>query len=113
MKPRLDGDVIELRAVAPEGDLACDTTIATPEASAGLTEALARGIIRPVRKLENGVEVSFDPSARDAVMRYVELESRCCSFLDLAVRTAPEAVVLTVTGRPDARDWIYQIFEDA
>lgn len=111
MKRTPSTDVIELRAVNPGGDLACDTSIATPEAREGLAEALERGIRRPVRKLANGVEVTFSPDARDAVMRYVDMESQCCSFLDLAVRTDDGAVVLTVTGRPEARDWIYHIFE--
>jgi hypothetical protein len=110
--PRFEGEVIELRAVAPDGDIACDTTIATADARSGLAEALARGIVRPVRKLENGVEVTFRSEARDAVLRYADLESRCCSFLDLAVRMADGVVILTVTGRPEARDWIYNIFEE-
>jgi len=110
---RYGGETIELHAVTPDGDIACDTTIATPDARSGLAEALERGIVRPVRKLENGVEVTFRADARRAVLRYVELESQCCSFLDLAVRTSDGVVVLTVTGRPEARDWIYNIFEQA
>jgi len=110
---RFTGETIELRALTPDGDIACDTTIATPDARSGLAEALQEGIVRPVRKLENGVEVTFQAEARDAVLQYVELESHCCSFLDLAVRTEAHAVVLTVTGRPEARDWIYNIFEQA
>jgi hypothetical protein len=108
-----EGETIELQAIAPHGHIACDITIATPDARNGLREALERGIVPPVRKLENGVEVTFRPEAREAVLRYAELESRCCSFLDLAVRTGGEGVVLTVTGRPEARDWIYRIFENA
>jgi hypothetical protein len=108
---RFDGDVIELRAVTPDGDIACDTTIATPQARAGIGEALRKGIRPPIRELANGVEVTLDPSARDAVMSYVELESRCCTFLDLAVRTDDDAIVLTVTGRPEARDWIFELFK--
>jgi hypothetical protein len=108
-----DGDIIELRAVEPHGDIACDITIATPEARDGLREALERGLIPPVRKLDNGIEATFRPDAWGAVLRYVELESRCCTFLDLSIRTSADRVVLTVTGRPDARDWIYNIFENA
>ena len=111
MKPDRVGDVIELRAVNPDGDLACDTTIATPEAREGVSEALARGIVRPIREVANGVEVTFSYDAREAVMRYVEMESQCCSFLDLAVRADADALVLTVTGRPEAREWIHHIFE--
>ena len=111
--PRFDGEIIELQAVNPDGNLVCDTTIATPDARQGLGVALERGIVRPVRKLEDGVEVTFRPDAHDDVLRYVELESRCCSFLNLAVRTTDHAVILTVTGRPEARDWIHNIFEQA
>jgi hypothetical protein len=113
VRRRPEGEIIELRAATPEGDIACDTTIATAGARAGLAEVLERGIVRPVRKLDNGVEVTFRAEARDAVMRYVDLESRCCSFLDLSVRTAGDTVVLTVTGRAEARDWIHNIFENA
>jgi hypothetical protein len=105
------GDMIELRAVDPNGDLACDTTIATPEARAGLFEALRGGIIATPRRTSDGVEVKFAPAARDAVMRYVELESRCCSFLTLRVRDEGDAIALRITGRPQARDWIAHIFE--
>ena len=56
---RYDGEIIELRALEPDGDVACDITIATPEARDGLREALERGMVPPVRKLENGVEVTF------------------------------------------------------
>jgi hypothetical protein len=104
-------DFIELRAVHPDGDLACDTAIATPEARAGLAEDLQRGLVPPVRRLANGIEATFTVEARAAVMRYVELESQCCSFLDLAVRADADALVLTVTGRPEAREWIHHIFE--
>lgn len=112
MRARED-EIIELRAVTPDGDLACDTTIATAEERSGLADALAGGMIPPVRRLQNGVEVTFRPDAREHVLRYVELESQCCSFLDLSVKDEDGSLVLTVTGRPEARDWIYNIFEQA
>lgn len=105
------GDLIELRAIAPDADLACDFEIANEKARAGLHEDLSRNLMPPVRKLDNGVEVRFRPEAWDIVVRYVELESRCCPFLDLSVQRDADAVLLRVTGRPDARDVIYQIFE--
>ena len=104
------GEVIELRSVDPAGDLACNTTIATPEARAGLGDDLARHIRRPVRELPDGIEVRFAPEGWSAVQRYVELESRCCSFLTLRAERARDSVVLTVTGRPEAKAWINQIF---
>jgi hypothetical protein len=107
---RFKGEIIELAAVNPDGDLACDTTIATPEARAGLAEALERALIPPPRAIEGGVEVSFKHAGWDAVQRYVDLESRCCSFLTLAARRDQDGVVLTVTGRPEAQGWIRNIF---
>jgi hypothetical protein len=111
--PRRDVDLIELRAADPDGDLACDFTIANDMARTGLREELSRGIMPPVRQLENGVEVSFTPDSWDAVLRYIELESRCCSFLDLSMHKTSDAVVLRVTGRPEARELIANIFTTA
>lgn len=110
--PQMSDDVIELRALNPAGDLACDLTIATQEARAGLLESFEHKIVRPVRMIQNGVEVTFKPSAWDAVRRYVDLESRCCSFLDLSARRTRHGVTLTVTGRPEARGLIAAIFEE-
>jgi hypothetical protein len=107
---KFEGDVIELRAANPAGDIACDFTIATPEARSGLAEALERALVPPPAPVEGGVEVRFRPEGWDAVQRYVDLESRCCSFLTLAARRESDGVVLTVTGREDAQDFIRGIF---
>ena len=101
-------EIIKLRAANPEGDLACEFELARD--SAGLREGLTRAIVGPVRRTERGIEVTFDASARELVLRYVELESRCCSFLDLAARDEAGHVILTVEGRPEARDVIANIF---
>jgi hypothetical protein len=106
-------EIIELIAVNPQGDIACDMTIATADARTGFADDLKRGMRLPIRDVPGGVEVRFDPSAQDAVLRYVDLESRCCSFLTVAVRSEPDAIVLSVTGRPEAREWIRNIFVDA
>jgi hypothetical protein len=108
--PRFEGEIIELTAVAPDADLACDTTIATPEARAGLAEALEHALMPPPRPITGGIEASFKQDGWEAVQRYVDLESRCCSFLTLAARRDDDSVVLTVTGRPEAQDWIRNIF---
>jgi hypothetical protein len=102
--------IIELRAVNPDGDLACDFTIANDMARGGLREGLAAGIVPPVRRIEGGVEVRFRADAETAVRRYVELESRCCSFLTLAIARDDDGLVLSITGRPEARELIENIF---
>lgn len=95
-------------AAQPDADLACDFTIA--KRGAEMREELARGIVPPIRQLPDGVEVIFIPESWDAVLRYIDMESRCCPFLDLAARRTGAAVLLSVTGRPDARDFITAIF---
>jgi hypothetical protein len=103
-------DVIWLEAKNPDGDLACDFTIATDMARAGIRESLARGIMGPARDIAGGVEVRFRPAAWDAVQRYIELESRCCAFLTLRAERSDDAVILRITGRPEAGDIIRAIF---
>lgn len=108
--PRDYAEVIELVAVNPDGDLACDTSVATKDARAGLGDDLARHIRRPVREIADGVEVHFALEGWAAVQRYVELESQCCGFLTLRLERTTDDVLLTVTGRPEAKPWIDQIF---
>jgi hypothetical protein len=100
--------IIELRATNPDGDLACEFTLARQ--IAGRRDELRRAIVAPVRPTERGIEVTFDASARDLVLSYVDVESRCCSFLDLAAREESGHVILTVEGRPEAREVIASIF---
>jgi hypothetical protein len=110
MRERPKGEIIELVAKEPDGDLACDFTIANEMARSGIREGLAAGM-RSVRPIDGGVEVTFRPSAWDAVQRYVNLESQCCSFLTLSAERSSDGVTLRVTGRPDAQGLIRNIFE--
>ena len=103
-------DTIKRPAAQPEGDLACDFTIAVELVQEGFRERLAREIVAPVRRLDDGVQVTFAPRAWDLVMKYIEVESQCCAFLNLAAKRTDDAVVLTVTGRPEARAVIDAIF---
>jgi hypothetical protein len=105
-----DGEIIELRAVDPDGDIACDFTIANEGARDGLAADLASGMAGPARRIDGGVEAPFHASAKDAVMRYVQLESQCCSFLTLSVQQQGDIVLLRVTGREDAQPLIEQLF---
>jgi hypothetical protein len=50
-------------------------------------------------------------SAWESVQRYVTLESQCCSFLSLHAERGDAAVILRVTGRPDAQELIRNIFK--
>lgn len=104
------GDIIELRAAHPDGELACDFTIASEMARSGIRDDLAAGMTHAARRIGGGVEVPFRPDAEATVMRYVELESRCCSFLSLAVERRDDVVLLRVTGRDEAQPLIEQLF---
>lgn len=106
---RRDIEIIELVATNPDGDLACDYTIATQEKRAELVGALTSRV-RDVRRIDGGVEATFSREAYDTVRRYVDLESRCCAFLTLALERRPDAVILRVTGRPDAVPLIEDLF---
>lgn len=106
------GDIIELRATNPNGELACDFTIASEKAREGIAEGLRAGIAGNARRIDGGIEVQFRMEARDAVMRYIELESKCCSFLNLTLAHDGDALLLRVTGRPEARALIDSIFSD-
>jgi len=102
------GSIIEIRATNPDGDLACEFAVARQ--IAGRREELRRAIVAPIRRTGRGIEVTFDASARDLVLAYISIESRCCSFLDLAAREEAGHVILSVEGRPEARDVIAGIF---
>lgn len=100
--------VIELVASTPEGPIACDITIATQDARQGLEDL--RTSMLSSKEITDGIEIHFEHSKWDSVQRYVELESRCCSFLNLRAEKQIESVVLTITGRLDATGWIRSIF---
>jgi hypothetical protein len=111
MREQPKGEIIELMATQPDGDLACDFTIANDMARSGIREGLAAGT-QSVRPIEGGVEVTFRATSWDAVQRYVHLESQCCSFLTLVAERTDDHVMLRVTGRDDAQDLIRGIFAD-
>lgn len=108
-RSRNDGEIIEQPAAQPEGDLACDFAIAREEARPRLLSDL-RQEIRELRPLANGVEAVLVPAAWPEVTHYVEVESRCCPFLDLAASRTEGGVVLRVTGRPEALPLIRELF---
>lgn len=104
-----DADIIELVATNPDGALACDYTIATQERRREVVAALT-SLVRDVRRIDDGVEATFLPESYETVRRYVDLESRCCSFLTLALAREPDVVVLRVTGRAEAVPLIEDLF---
>ncbi len=105
-----DGERLSKPAARPDAPLACEREIAVQIIQEGVRDRLAREMVGAPRDLPDGVELRFRSDAWDAVRRYIEVESQCCPFLDLAARRTDDEVLLTVTGRPDAREMITQIF---
>jgi hypothetical protein len=56
------------------------------------------------------VEARFRGEAWPNVRRYLDVESRRCAFLSLSAREIGNAIIVTVTGRPEAREFILNIF---
>ena len=99
---------IEVRASQPDADLACDFTIALTEV--GLRDRLTPLVAAPPKRIDGGIEMTFKPQAWEDVRRYIEIESRCCPFLTLSASQEANAVILRVTGRPEAQEVITEIF---
>jgi hypothetical protein len=88
-----------------EPTLACSARAFTPDERARWT-ALGSRVVRHAvvrRELPNGYvcELERTPEALRALVEFVELESRCCPFLDLAIRlpAGGRLVVFELTGR--------------
>jgi hypothetical protein len=103
-------DFIERPASRPDADLACEFDIAKPLADSGFRAQLGAAVIPPVREIDDGVAVTFRADAWDDVRRYIEVESQCCPFLNLSASRRDDTVELRVTGRPEAREFIRNIF---
>ena len=100
-------------ASQPDADLACDFEIAVSLREGGIRDRLVRSALGPPRRLDDGIELRLRSDAWDAVLRYIEVESHCCPFLDLAAHREAHHVLLTVRGRPDAQPVINEIFSTA
>lgn len=110
MSDPLRVEMIERPAAKPDADLACEFEIAKSLADEGFRERLAGAIVGRPRNIAHGVALTFRAGAWDDVRRYIDVESRCCPFLDLAATKYDDGVELRVTGRPEALDFIRNIF---
>jgi hypothetical protein len=82
--------------------IAC--TLTTPELRARRAHvaAIAQRSLRARRHVPRGEQLTFDQAAAPALRELVALEAECCPFLMLDLRTAGDAVVLTITGPDEA-----------
>jgi len=101
-------DVVHRPASAPDADLACE--FATARESVELRNRVTRALLTPVRSVEGGIEARVDRGAWQDVLHYIEVEARCCPFLDIEARRSEDAIVLRVTGRAGAEHVIASMF---
>jgi len=94
-------EIIGRPAANPVGDLTCAFGLGFAAPQSGFLEELALAIIPPVREVRGGVEVAFTVESEEAVRRYMETESGRRSDLAFSVRRTTDAIVLSVTGRPE------------
>jgi hypothetical protein len=83
------------------------------ERKALIDELLARGLTG-LTPIPGGVRdrLTPGPGIRADLDALVELEARCCAFLSLTVAVADGAIVLDVTGAPEAQTLIAELFTD-
>jgi hypothetical protein len=81
------------------------------ERQALIDQLLARGLTA-LTTFPGGVQARFvtGPEVGADLDALVQLEARCCAFLSLTVTVADDATVLEVTGPPDARALIAELF---
>jgi len=78
-------------------------------------DALAADALLGREPIHGGLRHRFrdDAAVERQIRELASLESECCAFLTFAVSRAPHAVVLDVTGGPDAQPVIEQFFGTA
>lgn len=83
------------------------------ERKALIDQLLARGLTG-VTAIPGGVRFRFrtGPGIKADLDALVKLEARCCAFLSLTVADADGAIVLQVTGAPEAQTLIAELFTD-
>jgi hypothetical protein len=92
--------------------IACTLTAADYAARAEETGELARRALRSREPIPDGTRLTFAASA-DTERRLREMiaaEARCCAFLRMDLWPAGDALVLEITGPPQAEPIIAEMF---
>ena len=92
--------------------IACTLSSVEYAARAEQTAALARRALRSREPIPDGARLTFEASAETErhLREIVAAEAQCCAFLRLDLRTADHALVLDVTGPPQAEPIIAELF---
>jgi len=81
----------------------------------GLIRALAADALLSQSPVPGGLRSRFrsDPGTQRRVRELVALEQRCCGFLRFEIAVEPDALVLEMTGPPEAQPVIERFFDSA
>jgi hypothetical protein len=106
----------EPAATAPKSPIvACTLTPAEKRERSALVERELVPAIREVIEAEHGYVLWFDRAAGRlaTVASFVELESRCCAFLDFAIRVdaGGERIALEITGPEGTKEMLRPLLE--
>jgi hypothetical protein len=92
--------------------IACTLSSAEYEARTEQTAALVRRALRSREPIPDGARLTFEASAETErhLCDIVAAEAQCCAFLRMDLRTVDRALVLDVTGPPQAEAIIAELF---
>lgn len=98
--------------MSPQQPFACTLTpVALRERKALIHDLIRRSLV-DTTPVGGGIRARFcgGHEVELQLRELVGLEARCCSFLQLKVESGPETTVLEVTGPPEAREMIDELF---
>jgi hypothetical protein len=95
--------------------IACTLAPDQMRARMSLIDTLACDAMIAVESIADGVRARFraDPGIEQRVRELAAAESQCCAFLTLSVYRDGRAVVLEMTGSPEAQPAIRQMLPAA
>jgi hypothetical protein len=97
----------------PDLPIACTLSPGELQDRLELVEELTEDAPVAREPIAGGIRARFraGPGVERRVRELAAAEARCCAFLDFAVRVEPDAVLLDVTGAPDALPAIRELLE--
>jgi hypothetical protein len=92
--------------------IACTLSAADYAARVEDTAALTRRALRSREPIPDGARLSFDadPDIERQLRDIIAAEAQCCAFLRMQLQTADSALVLDITGPPEASPIIAELF---
>jgi hypothetical protein len=95
-----------------DAPIACTLDAAGLRARTASIDALLDDALLHRREIEGGLRFGFRdaPDVHRRIRELIVAESRCCAFLSFAVGRDRDTVWLDITGAPEARSVIEELF---